>query len=124
MIEFMETFDVKTNFSEYSSVSIKIKKVLEWKEILLYAEPAPQNSSLNVLLNLSKKGCSKLYSRMKDSFGHVVDNIVDRWKDNTDNEIETSISSFEHCTTGSILMRNFQNGYQIYTFMWLMSHSS
>ena len=66
-----------------------MKKKIEWKEIPLYAVSAPRDSSLNVLLNTSAKGCSKLYSRMKDSFSHVSENIVEKWKDSTAIEIET-----------------------------------
>ena len=47
-------------------------------------EGAPRNSYLNVLLNLSDKGVSKLYIPMKDSFSHVLDIAVTKWGENTD----------------------------------------
>ena len=56
---------------------------MEWKEIPLYNEPYPRNSVLNVLLNLKVKGCSKLYTKMKESFDHVLYNISDRWRETT-----------------------------------------
>ena len=39
----------------------------------LYKKSAPRNSSFNVILNLSVKGVSKLYSRMKDSFSQDIE---------------------------------------------------
>ena len=81
MPEFMETRNVKTIFLEYNSIIIKIKKYIKWKEMPLYEMSAPGNSSLNVLLNLSTKGVSKLYTRMKDSFSHELDNAVDKWRE-------------------------------------------
>ena len=83
MDQFIDKYGVKTNFLEYNIISIKIKKFLEWKEIILYNEPHPRNSVLNVLLNLSVKGCSRLYSKMKESFDHVLFNISERWSDKT-----------------------------------------
>ena len=51
----------------------------------LYEESAPRNSSVNVLLNLITKGVS---TRMKDSFSHELANAVDKWRKNTEIEIE------------------------------------
>ena len=76
MEEFIETFKAKTKFLEYKIITTKIKKSLEYKDQPLYSESLPRNSSLNDLLNLSMKGCSKLYIRMKDSYNHVLNNIV------------------------------------------------
>ena len=87
MEEFMTTHNVKTNFLDYNFVTSEIKKYIEWKEMLLYQESAPRNSALNVILNLSTKGTSKLYSIMKDSFSHVLDIAADKWNDNADLEI-------------------------------------
>ena len=67
----------------------KYNDMHQWKEFPLYAESLPRNSSLNVLLNLREKGCSKLYTRMKDSHEHVLDNIVTKRKENMDTEMET-----------------------------------
>ena len=60
----------------------------------MYVEDAPRNSSLNVFLNQSKKGVSKLYSQMKDSFSHVLDIAVDKSSENTDLDfVSFSLSS-------------------------------
>ena len=61
----MTIHNVKTNFLDYNFVTSKIKKYIEWKVMPLYQESAPRNSSLNVILNLSTKGTSKLYRIMK-----------------------------------------------------------
>ena len=42
------------------------------------------------MLNLSVKGSSGLYSIMKGSFTHILDNAVDRWNEN----IELDLGSF------------------------------
>ena len=38
MTGYMETYNLKANFKEYSSITIKIKKFIEWKEMPLYEE--------------------------------------------------------------------------------------
>ena len=53
-------------------------------EMPLYQESAPKSSSLNMILNLSIKGSSKLYSIMKDSFSHVLDIAASKWNDKTE----------------------------------------
>ena len=89
MEEFMTTHNVKPNVLDYKSITIKIKKYIKWNDMNLYEETALRNSSLNVILDLSVKGVSKLYIRMKDSFSHVLDNVVDQWREHTDIEIES-----------------------------------
>ena len=89
MGEFMTTHNVKTNFLDYNSITIKIKKYIKWKDMNLYEETALRNSSLNVILDLSVKGVSKLYIRMKDSFSHVLDNVIDKQREHTEIEIES-----------------------------------
>ena len=41
----------------------------------------------NVFLNLSDKGASRLYSRMKESFSHVLDNAFEIWTKKVDIDI-------------------------------------
>ena len=79
MEELMKAFSIKTYFLEYNSVTTKIKRFLEWRKIPLYAELFPRNRSLNVLLDQSEKGRSKLTTGMRDSFEHVLENVV-KWK--------------------------------------------
>ena len=79
----------QTFWKEYDIIAFKIEDFLEWEEFPLYSEPLPRNGSLNTLLNLNEKACSKLYTKMKNSFEHVLDNIVAKGKENTEIEIET-----------------------------------
>ena len=79
MDEFVEHHGVKTNFLEYNNICFKIKKFLEWKEVPLQFETLPRNSTLNMLVNLNKKGCSRLYSKIKGSNSYILDSIVDKW---------------------------------------------
>ena len=79
MDQFVEQHGVKTNFLEYNNICFKIKKFLEWKDVPLRFETLPRNSTLNMLVNLNTKGCSRLYSKIKGSNAHVLDSIVEKW---------------------------------------------
>ena len=72
MEEFTNRYGVITNFLEYNSICFKIRKFLEWRDIPLYCETLPRNSTINILVNLNLKGCSRLYSKIKDSNDHVL----------------------------------------------------
>ena len=50
----------------------------------LHQEEHPVNSALNIMLNRSVKGSSRLYIIMKGSSSHILDNAADRWNDKTD----------------------------------------
>ena len=54
-----------------------------------YSETLHRNSSLNILLNLRVKACSKLYTKIKDCFEHILDNAVAKWKEKANIEIST-----------------------------------
>ena len=84
MEEFTEYHGVKTNFLEYNGICFKIKKILEFKEVPLRFETLPRNSTLNMLVNLNTKGCSRLYSKVKNSDTHILDTLVEKWAENTD----------------------------------------
>ena len=88
MEEFIEKYNVKTYFLEYNSITIKIKRFLEWKDYPEYREPYHRKSFLNILLNLSVKGSSRLHTRMKNSNSHILDNIVSSWEEKTNIEME------------------------------------
>ena len=79
MEDFISRFNVKTIFLDYNHVTFEIKKYIEWQDLPLHCEELPRNSSLNVFLNLSDKGVSRIYSRMKESFSNVLDNAVEIW---------------------------------------------
>ena len=89
MEQFVEYHGVKTNFLEYNNICYRIKRILEWKDVPLRFETLPRKSTLNMLVNLSTKGCSRLYSKIKDSSNHVVDTIVEKWRANSDIDTDT-----------------------------------
>ena len=84
MENFTEYHGVKTNFLEYHGICLKIKKFLEFKDVPLRFETLPRNSTLNMLVNLNTKGCSRLYSKVKNSDTHILDTLVDKWAENSD----------------------------------------
>ena len=89
MEEFTTHYGVKTNFLEYNNICHKIKRFLEWKDTPLYSETLPRNSTLNILSNMSTKGCSKLYTLIKDSNEMVLNNIVNKWTEKSELEMES-----------------------------------
>ena len=95
MEEFTGHFGVKTNFLEFNNICHKINKFLEWKELPIYSEPLPRNSSINILLNKSIKGFSKLYTMIKDSDETFLNKLVNKWSEKSKLEIESiSISRY------------------------------
>ena len=74
--EFETTHNVNINFIDYHHMKVTIKDYLFWKETIDFFEPQPKNSALNVLLNMDKKGCAKMYKLLKRPYTHILDNIV------------------------------------------------
>ena len=105
---FMETYGLKTNFLEYHQISHKIKKFIEWRDMPLYEEDQPKNSSLNVFLNQTVKGVSKIYSQIKNTSSSVLDTAVEKWCANS----ELDFNSFD-------LSRSFQKHHLIYKDTYL-----
>ena len=105
---FMKRYTVTTNFLEYHHFSMKIKNFLEWKDVPLYTEEAPRNSSLNIFLNQSKKGLSRIYSQMKQSNNHILETASQKWS----SIVEIDLDSFE-------LSRSFHKHHTIYKDTYL-----
>ena len=59
--EFEMTYTVNINFIDYHHMKVTITDYLFWKETIDFLKPQPKNSALNVLLNMDKKGCAKLF---------------------------------------------------------------
>ena len=59
-------YNIKVYFIDYFNISKKITDYLYWRKRASYAEPYPKNSSVNIILNIDKKGCSNLYKKLKD----------------------------------------------------------
>ena len=89
MEEFIDHFGVKTNFLEFNNICNKITKFLEWREIPNFSEPLPRNSTVNILLNKSIKGYSKLYTMIRDSDDSIINKLVNKWSDKSKLEIES-----------------------------------
>ena len=82
--EFEAMYNVKVNFIDYHHIKVTITSYnLFWKETIDFFEPHPKNSALNILSNMDKKGCSKMYKLLKGSNTHILDNIVSSWNKNT-----------------------------------------
>ena len=79
--KFPNHYGVKSNFLEYNNICHKIRKFLEWKDTPLYSETLPRNSTLDILLDMSTKGCSKLYTMVKNSNEVVLNNLVNQWNE-------------------------------------------
>ena len=105
---FMKRYNVTMNFVEYQHVSLKIRNFLEWKDVPLYTEEAPRNSSLNIFLNQSKKGVSRIYSQMKQSNNHILETASQKWS----SIVEFDLDSFE-------LGRSFHKHHSIYKDTYL-----
>ena len=89
MEEFTSQYGVKTNFWEFNGICHKINKFLEWRDFPPYSETLPRNSTINILSNKSIKGCSKLYIMIKDSNETVLNNIVNKWSEKSELEMES-----------------------------------
>ena len=105
---FMETYGLKTNFLEYHDITHRIAKFIKWKDMPLYEEDQPKNGSLNMFLNQTVKGVSKMYSQMKTTSSSVLDTAVDKWCANS----ELDFNNFD-------LSRSFQKHHLIYNDTYL-----
>ena len=56
---------IRINSIEYQFISLKIEIFLEWREKTVYNEPLPRKNAVNHLLNMDRKGSSKLYRELK-----------------------------------------------------------
>ena len=74
----------------------------------LYEEDQPKNSSLNIFLNQTLKGVSKIYSQMKNSSSSVLDTAVEKWCANSN----LDFNSFD-------LSRSFQKHHLLYKDTYL-----
>ena len=105
---FMDKYNVNTNFLEYHCVSLKIRNFLEWKDVPLHSEEYPRNSSLNVFLNQSKKGVSRMYSQMKHSNDYILETASQKWS----TILELNLDGFE-------LSKSFHKHHIIYKDTYL-----
>ena len=62
---FQKAFQVKTNFLEYGSVCILLKKYFSLKDFPESKSPLPSNSYLKSVVHMDKKGVSNLYKTLQ-----------------------------------------------------------
>ena len=63
---------------------------MEWKDVPLHIEESPRNSSLNIFLNQTKKGVSRIYSQMKQSNDYILEGASNKWFSTAELNIESS----------------------------------
>ena len=107
------------------SVSVKFRKpnsiiqssiedhnclLAKWRDWPVESEPLPRKCGLNLLLNINKKGSSKLYRKLKGSNEHILDNICESWKERSGPEF----CNFSLSTSFSLHHAMYQNTYLKY----------
>ena len=90
MKDFESMFCIKTNFLEYGSFCIKIKEYLGHKDQPMTNPIEPQNSYLNVIINMDKKGVSNIYRVMLGKNHNILENLSQKWREKT----ELDLTSF------------------------------
>ena len=118
MEEFKQKFNVKTIFLEYHAIIKKIKKHIEWRELPLHQEEHPWNSALNVMLNITAKGCSKLYNIVKGSNSHILETASCTWL----NKGNLNLESFYLSTSFKYHHLKYQDTYLKYIQFRTLHH--
>ena len=88
--EFVNKYDIATNFLDYGAVASKIRGFLRNKELPLYDLVSPCNSSLNIIISLDRKGVSNIYRMMIGRNEQIIETAVKKWSE----KIELDICSF------------------------------
>ena len=81
MSEFEKKIDLKTIFLEYGAFCIKIKEYLGHKDQPMLSPIDPQNSYMNILLNMDTKGVSNIYRVMLGKNNNILDEISQKWRE-------------------------------------------
>ena len=89
IMEFQNTFNIKTNFLEYGSFCSKISNYIRWKDISEGTTVYPCNSYLNVLLSKDKKGVSCTYRQLMGKNDNIITNACAKWTEKITTTIET-----------------------------------
>ena len=93
MSEFEKKFNLKTNFLEYGSFCIKIKEYLGLKDQPMLSPIDPQNSYINILLNMDTKGVSNIYWVMLGKSNNILDEISQKWREKANLELASFLLS-------------------------------
>ena len=93
MNDFESRFNLRTNFLEYGSFCIKINEYLGHKDQPMTNPIEPQNSYLNVILNMDKKGVSNIYRVMLGKNHNILENLSQKWREKTELELTSFLLS-------------------------------
>ena len=81
MSDFESGYDLKTNFLEYGAFCIRIKEYLGHKDQPMLNPIDPQNSYINILINMDKKGVSNIYRVMLGKNHNILDGLSQKWRE-------------------------------------------
>ena len=76
--EFEDNYQIKTHFLEHGRVKMIIKEFLARKEMSLYDKLNRQNSMINIILSLDRKGVSNIYKGMHGRSSHILFHICEK----------------------------------------------
>ena len=111
MADFIQKYQVKTNFLEYARASIKVNEYLNWRDSPEYREPRPKNSFLNSILSVDIKGVSNLYKLLLPKGNQILGELSDKWVTKT----ELEFSNFELQKSFQLHHASFKDCYLKYT---------
>ena len=93
MSDFEWRFNLKTNILEYGAFCIKIKEYLGHKNQPMLSPIDPQNSYINILLNMDTKGVSNIYRVMLGKNHNILDEISQKWREKANLELTSFLLS-------------------------------
>ena len=105
--EFETYYKLKTNFLVYGRVKNKIKEFLSDKEMPMYEELNPQNSMINMIISLDRKGVSNINKTIRGRSMDILHNICQKW------DSKASIILFDDVYLRYILFRTLH--YRFFT---------
>ena len=79
LLQFQNTFQVKTNFLEYGKICIILKNLLRFKEFPEIKLPLPSNSYLNIIVHMDRKGVFNLYKKLQGRHYDIVEEACEKW---------------------------------------------
>ena len=79
LLQFQNTFQVKTNFLEYGKVCILLKNFLIFEDFPEMKSPLPSNSYLNIVVHMDRKGVSNLYKTLQGRSYDIFEEACEKW---------------------------------------------
>ena len=78
LLQFQNTFQVKTNFLEYGKICIILKNFLGFKEFPETKLPLPSSSYINIVVHMDRKGVSNLYKTLQGRHYDIVEEACEK----------------------------------------------